>query len=51
MQVVSVFLTAGSLGIRNASLYIGSNSSSVFGNTLVAVSRLHRSYPLQQLML
>lgn len=36
-QVVSVMVTAG-IDMRNASIYIGSNSTSVFGNTLVAVS-------------
>ena len=36
-QVVSVMVTAG-IDMRNASIYIGSDSTSVLGNTLVAVS-------------
>jgi hypothetical protein len=39
-QVTSVILTVGDGGMRNASVYVGSNSASVFSNTRVAVRRL-----------
>jgi hypothetical protein len=38
VQVTAAVLTAGQGGLRNASLYVGSNAISVLGNQLVAVS-------------
>lgn len=46
-QVTSIVLTAGDGGMRNASIYVGSDPASVFSNTLVAVGCLPAPHGLR----